>query len=54
MLRGIRFYDDKDFSGCSIFGMMNIRGARFNGEPMITAMTRSVFPAFFSTGGRKV
>jgi len=38
MLRGVRFYDDKDFSGCSIFGMMNVRGDRFNGEPMITAI----------------
>jgi len=38
MLRGVRFYDDKDFSGCSIFGMMNVRGDRFNGEPMIAAI----------------
>jgi glutamate synthase domain-containing protein 1 len=38
MLRGVRFRDDKDFSGCSIFGMMNAAGARFSGEPMITAI----------------
>ncbi len=38
MLKGIRFQDDKDFSGCSIFGMMNLRGKKFNGEPMITAI----------------
>ncbi len=38
MLRGVRFRDDKDFSGCSIFGMMNAAGARFTGEPMITAI----------------
>ena len=38
MLRGIRFPDDKDFSGCSIFGMMNVRGEKFNGEDMITAI----------------
>ncbi|WP_287155821.1 glutamine amidotransferase family protein [Candidatus Solincola tengchongensis] len=39
MLREVRFRDDKDFSGCSIFGMMNVRGERFNGEPMITAIS---------------
>ncbi|MDI6873992.1 class II glutamine amidotransferase [Candidatus Solincola sp.] len=38
MLREARFRDDKDFSGCSIFGMMNVRGERFNGEPMIVAI----------------
>lgn len=38
MLRGATFRDDKDFSGCSIFGMMNTRGERFTGEPMITAI----------------
>jgi glutamate synthase domain-containing protein 1 len=38
MLRGVRFRDDKDFSGCSIFGMMNAAGARFTGEPMLTAI----------------
>jgi glutamate synthase domain-containing protein 1 len=38
MLRGIKFRDDKDYSGCSIFGMMNVRGEKFNGEPMITAI----------------
>jgi glutamate synthase domain-containing protein 1 len=38
MLRGVRFPDDKDYSGCSIFGMMNVRGEKFNGEPMITAI----------------
>ncbi len=38
MLRSMRFPDDKDFSGCSIFGMMNTRGGKFNGEPMITAI----------------
>ncbi len=38
MLRGVNFRDDKDFSGCSIFGMMNVRGEKFNGEPVITAI----------------
>jgi glutamate synthase domain-containing protein 1 len=38
MLRGVRFRDDKDFSGCSIFGMMNVRGQRFNGEAPMTAI----------------
>jgi len=38
MLRGVRFRDDKDFSGCSIFGMMNVGGVKFTGEPMITAI----------------
>ncbi|MBC7253356.1 MAG: glutamine amidotransferase family protein [Actinobacteria bacterium] len=38
MLREARFRDDKEFSGCSIFGMMNVRGERFNGEPVITAI----------------
>ncbi len=39
MLRGARFRDDKDFSGCSIFGIMNVRGQRFNGEAAMTAIT---------------
>ena len=38
MLRGVSFRDDKDFSGCSIFGMMNTAGVRFSGEPMIAAI----------------
>jgi glutamate synthase domain-containing protein 1 len=38
MLRGVRFRDDKDFSGCSIFGMMNVAGVMFTGEPVITAI----------------
>lgn len=38
MLRGVRFLDDKDFSGCSIFGMMNVGGKKFTGERMITAI----------------
>jgi len=38
VLRRAVFRDDKDFSGCSIFGMMNIRGEKFTGEPMITAI----------------
>jgi glutamate synthase domain-containing protein 1 len=38
MLRGVRFPDDKDFSGCSIFGMMNVLGEKFNGEAVITAI----------------
>lgn len=38
MLRGVRFRDDKDFSGCSIFGMMNVRGERFNGEAVMAAI----------------
>jgi glutamate synthase domain-containing protein 1 len=39
MLRGVRFRDDKDFSGCSIFGMMNVGRKKFTGERMITAIT---------------
>ncbi|MDY6794012.1 MAG: hypothetical protein SWK76_01830 [Actinomycetota bacterium] len=38
MLRGARFHDDKDYSACSIFGMMNVRGEKFNGESMIVAI----------------
>ncbi|MEW6555337.1 MAG: glutamine amidotransferase family protein [Actinomycetota bacterium] len=38
MLRGVHIRDDKDFSGCSIFGMMNAAGVKFTGEPMITAI----------------
>lgn len=38
MLRGRTLRDDKDFSGCSIFGMINVRGERFNGEPSIAAI----------------
>jgi len=38
VLRGARIKDDKDFAGCSIFGMMNLRGEKFNGEPMLTAI----------------
>ena len=38
MLRGVRFRDDKDFSGCSIFGLMNAGGKTFTGERMITAI----------------
>lgn len=38
MFRGIEFKDDKDFSGCSIFGMMNVAGKRFGGAPMLTAI----------------
>lgn len=38
MLRDVRFRDDKDFSGCSIFGMMNAAGVRFTGAPMLTAI----------------
>ncbi len=38
MLRGVRFPDDKDFSGCSIFGMMNVKGDIFTGEPLIRAI----------------
>ena len=38
MLRGVRFRDDKDFYGCSIVGMMNVRGERFNGEAVMTAI----------------
>ncbi|MBC7248292.1 MAG: glutamine amidotransferase family protein [Actinobacteria bacterium] len=33
-----RLRDDKDFSACSIFGMMNLRGEKFNGEPVMTAI----------------
>lgn len=38
MLRGAVFRDEKEFAGCSIFGMMNVRGGKFTGEPMITAI----------------
>jgi glutamate synthase domain-containing protein 1 len=38
MLRGVRIRDDKDFSGCSIFGMMNLAGKMFTGAPMLTAI----------------
>ena len=38
MLRGVNFPDDKDFSGCSIFGMMNVKGDVFTGEPLIRAI----------------
>jgi len=39
MLRGVSFPGDKDFAGCSIFGMMDVTGGRFTGEPLITAIT---------------
>ncbi len=32
------FRDDKDFSGCSIFGMMDRGGGKVNGEPVIKAI----------------
>jgi glutamate synthase domain-containing protein 1 len=38
MLKHPPFRDDKDFSGCSIFGMMNIQGKKFDGSPVITAI----------------
>jgi len=38
MLRNIAFRDDKDFSGCSIFGMMDTRGGKVDGGPIIRAI----------------
>ncbi len=38
MLRGVEFKDDKDFGGCSIFGVMNVAGELFTGERLITAI----------------
>ncbi len=38
MLRNVRIPDDKDFAGCSIFSMMNVKGEGFTGEPLITAI----------------
>ncbi len=38
MLRSAFCRDDKDFSACSIFGMMNMRGEKFDGGPVITAI----------------
>lgn len=33
------FNDDKDFSGCSIFGMMNLEGKRFSSKDPVRAIT---------------
>jgi glutamate synthase domain-containing protein 1 len=33
-----RFGDDKDFAGCSIFGMMNLEGKRFGSKDPVTAI----------------
>lgn len=33
------FGDDKDFSGCSIFGMMNLEGTRFSSRDPVKAIT---------------
>jgi glutamate synthase domain-containing protein 1 len=33
------FNDDKDFSGCSIFGMMNLEGKRFSSKDPVKAIT---------------
>jgi glutamate synthase domain-containing protein 1 len=38
MLREAVLRDEKDFSACSIFGMMSPSGKRVNGEPIIRAM----------------
>lgn len=38
VLRETVLRDDKDYSSCSIFGMMSPSGRRINGEPMIRAM----------------
>jgi glutamate synthase domain-containing protein 1 len=38
MMRNVVFPDDKDFSGCSIFGMMNLRGDKTDGSPIIRAI----------------
>jgi len=38
MLRHVLFRDDKDFAGCSIFGMMDRGGGRTNGEPVMRAI----------------
>jgi glutamate synthase domain-containing protein 1 len=32
------FGDDKDFSGCAIFGMMNTEGKRFSSEDPVRAV----------------
>src|SRR5512136_721975 len=32
------FNDDKDFAGCSIFGMMNLEGKRFSGREPVRAI----------------
>ena len=31
--------DDKDFSGCSLFGMMNVEGRRFSSRDPVKAIT---------------
>jgi glutamate synthase domain-containing protein 1 len=33
------FNDDKDFAGCSIFGMMNLEGKRFSSQDPVKAIT---------------
>ena len=33
------YNDDKDFDGCSIFGMMNVDGKRFSSRDPIRAIT---------------
>ncbi len=38
MMRNVIFRDDKDFSGCSIFGMINLRGEKTDGSPIIRAV----------------
>ena len=32
------YRDDKDFSGCSIFGMMNVEGKRFSSRDPVKAI----------------
>ncbi len=38
MMRNVVFRDDKDFSGCSIFGMINLKGDKTDGAPIIRAI----------------
>ncbi len=34
-----RFGDDKDFAGCSIFGMMNLQGKRFSSKDPVRGIS---------------
>ncbi|MDH5441630.1 MAG: hypothetical protein OEY31_13600, partial [Candidatus Bathyarchaeota archaeon] len=36
---GNRFSDDKDFDGCSLFGMMNLSGKRFSSRDPVEAIS---------------
>src|SRR4030042_5061094 len=35
------YNDDKDFAGCSIFGMMNLEGKRFSSRDPVKAITNT-------------